>query len=58
MPGFGPGSFGHTGAGARLGIGDPECGVGLGYITSLMRDIGPHGDPRWEALIDAVRRCI
>ena len=58
MPGFGPGSFGHTGAGARLGIGDPETGVGFGYITSLMRDIGPHGDPRWKTLIDAVRRCI
>ena len=58
MPGFGPGSFGHTGAGGRLGIGDPEQEVGFGYVTSLMRDIGPHGDPRWRTLIDAVRACL
>ena len=58
MPGFGPGSFGHTGAGGRLGIGDPEHEVGFGYVTSLMRDIGPHGDPRWGTLIEAVRTCI
>jgi CubicO group peptidase (beta-lactamase class C family) len=58
MPGFGPGSFGHTGAGGRLGIADPEHEVGFGYVTSLMRDIGPHGDPRWKTLIDAVRTCL
>ncbi|QWZ10021.1 beta-lactamase family protein [Nocardioides panacis] len=58
MPGFGPESFGHTGAGGRLGIADPEHEIGFGYVTSRMRDIGPHGDPRWQALVDAVRRCI
>ena len=58
MPGFGPGSFGHTGAGGRLGIGDPEHEIGFGYTPSLMRNIGPHGDARWKALIDATRRCI
>ena len=51
-------SFGHTGAGGRLGIADPEHEIGFGYITSLMRNIGPHGDPRWKTLIDAVRGCI
>jgi len=30
----------------------------FGYVCSLMRDIGPHGDPRWKTLIEAVRRCI
>ncbi|KQZ89773.1 hypothetical protein ASD62_11135 [Phycicoccus sp. Root563] len=58
MPGFGPTSFGHTGAGARLGIADPEHEVGFGYVTSLMRNIGPDGDPRWKALIDAIRGCL
>jgi hypothetical protein len=58
MPGFGPDSFGHTGAGGRLGIGDPEHQIGFGYITSLMRDIGSHGDPRWKSLIDAIQGCI
>lgn len=58
MPGFGPGSFGHTGAGGRLGIADPEYQVGFGYLCSRMRTIGPHGDPRWRALISAVKACL
>jgi CubicO group peptidase (beta-lactamase class C family) len=58
MPGFGPRSFGHTGAGGRLGIGDPEHEIGFGYITGRMRNIGPHGDPRWRTLIDAARNCV
>jgi CubicO group peptidase (beta-lactamase class C family) len=58
MPGFGPDSFGHTGAGGRLGIADPEHEVGFGYVTSLQREIGPRGDPRWRTLIDAVRACL
>jgi CubicO group peptidase (beta-lactamase class C family) len=57
MPGFGPASYGHTGAGGRLGIADPDHGVGFGYICSRMRDIGPAGDPRWLRLIDAVTTC-
>jgi CubicO group peptidase (beta-lactamase class C family) len=58
MPGFGPNSFGHTGAGSRLGIADPDYGVGFGYICSRMRDIGPGGDPRWSNLITAVTTCL
>jgi len=58
MPGFGASSFGHTGAGGRLGIADPEYQVGFGYICSVLRDIGPHGDPRWTRLIEAVRTCL
>jgi CubicO group peptidase (beta-lactamase class C family) len=58
MPGFGTTSFGHTGAGSRLGIADPEHEIGFGYICSLMREIGPDGDPRWKTLIEAVRSCI
>jgi CubicO group peptidase (beta-lactamase class C family) len=58
MPGFGPASYGHTGAGARLGIADPDHGIGFGYICSRMRDIGPGGDARWKRLIDAVTACL
>lgn len=58
MPGFGPNSFGHTGAGGRLGIADPEHEVGFGYVCSRMRDIGPTGDPRWRTLIDAVQKSL
>ncbi len=58
MPGFGPRSYGHTGAGARLGIADPDYGVGFGYICSKMRTIGPAGDPRWKNLIDAATKCL
>jgi CubicO group peptidase (beta-lactamase class C family) len=58
MPGFGATSFGHTGAGGRLGIADPEHEIGFGYVCSLMRNIGPHGDPRWKTLIEAVQMCI
>ena len=57
MPGLGPRSYGHTGAGARLGIADPDSGVGFGYVCSRMRDIGPGGDPRWKRLLDAVAAC-
>jgi CubicO group peptidase (beta-lactamase class C family) len=58
MPGFGPSSFGHTGAGGRLGIADPDHAVSFGYICSRMRNIGPAGDPRWLSLIKAVKASI
>lgn len=57
MRGFGPASFGHTGAGGRLGLADPDLEVGFGYICSSMRNIGPSGDPRWEGLLKATARC-
>jgi CubicO group peptidase (beta-lactamase class C family) len=58
MPGLGSASYGHTGAGGRLGIADPDHGVGFGYICSRMRDIGAAGDPRWRRLLDAVTTCV
>lgn len=58
MPGFGPASYGHTGAGARLGIADPDYGIGFGYLCSRMRDIGPGGDARWTRLIHAITDCL
>jgi CubicO group peptidase (beta-lactamase class C family) len=58
MPGLGPASFGHTGAGGRLGIADPDLGVAFAYVCNSMRNIGPGGDPRWAPLLAAVRSCI
>jgi CubicO group peptidase (beta-lactamase class C family) len=58
MPGLGPASFGHTGAGGRLGIADPDLDIGFGYVCNSMRDIGPGGDPRWKTLLDAVHRAV
>jgi len=58
MPGFGPASYGHTGAGGRLGIADPDHGIGFGYICSRMRDIGAGGDARWRRIIDAITGCL
>ena len=58
MPGFGPRSFGHTGAGGRLGLGDADLDVGFGYVCSRMRNIGPSGDPRWARLIAALKKSI
>ncbi|MGH0035621.1 MAG: serine hydrolase domain-containing protein [Myxococcota bacterium] len=51
---FGPGgrSFGHPGAGGSVGCGDPDAGLGFGYVMNRM---GPHIllDPRAVALIEA-----
>jgi CubicO group peptidase (beta-lactamase class C family) len=58
MPGLGPASFGHTGAGGRLGIADPDLDIAFGYVCNSMRDIGPGGDPRWATLLAAVRSCV
>jgi CubicO group peptidase (beta-lactamase class C family) len=58
MPGLGPRSFGHTGAGGRLGIADPNLDIGVGYLCSRMRNIGPTGDPRWHTRLNAIARCV
>jgi CubicO group peptidase (beta-lactamase class C family) len=58
MPGLSPASFGHTGAGGRLAIADPDLDVAFGYVCNSMRDIGPGGDPRWATLLTALRSCI
>ena len=58
MPGLSPASFGHTGAGGRLGLADPDLDVTFGYVCNNMRDIGPGGDPRWATLLTAVASCI
>jgi len=51
-----PGSFGHFGTGGAVGFGDPDAGVGFGYVMN-------HVIPRWQstrnrALIDAFYGCL
>jgi CubicO group peptidase (beta-lactamase class C family) len=54
--GRGPMSFGHFGAGGSVGMGDPEAGIALGYVTAQM---GPRWqNPRNRALIDAAYDCL
>jgi len=57
-PGLSPASFGHTGAGGRLALADPDLDVAFGYICNSTRDIGPRGDPRWSTLLTALRSCL
>ena len=56
-PLLGERSFGHPGAGGSLGFGDPDHGVGFGYVMSKMSS-GLSNDPRTRGLIDALRSCL
>jgi CubicO group peptidase (beta-lactamase class C family) len=56
-PLLGERSFGHPGAGGSLGFGDPDHGVGFGYVMSKM-NAGLSNDPRTRGLIDALRDCL
>ncbi|WNI21534.1 serine hydrolase domain-containing protein [Streptomyces sp. ITFR-16] len=50
LPLLGEGSFGHAGAGGRLGAAHPESGLAVGYVCTAMAwepSAGP--DPRWTA---------
>jgi CubicO group peptidase (beta-lactamase class C family) len=58
LPMLGPGSFGHPGAGGRLGFADPESGCAVGYACNGMLWDGRNPDPRWgwmAALDEAVK---
>lgn len=55
-PMVGPGSFGHPGSGGSIAFGDPDAGVGFGYVTNLW-NFRPD-DPRASNLAEAVRSCL
>ncbi|MEV1246736.1 serine hydrolase domain-containing protein [Nonomuraea sp. NPDC049750] len=55
-PMVGPGSFGHPGSGGSIALGDPDAGVGFGYVTNLW-NFRPD-DPRASNLAKAVRTCL
>ncbi|MFH8974972.1 serine hydrolase domain-containing protein [Streptomyces sp. NPDC017890] len=57
-PLLGEGSFGHAGAGGRLGMAHPESGLAVGYVCTAMAwepSAGP--DPRWTPWSAAVREA-
>ncbi|MFB6707169.1 serine hydrolase domain-containing protein [Streptomyces sp. NPDC056333] len=48
LPMLGDGSFGHAGAGGRLGMAHPESGLAVGYTcTEMAWDPAAGPDPRW-----------
>jgi CubicO group peptidase (beta-lactamase class C family) len=46
-PMLGPGSFGHAGAGGRMGFAHPESGTAVGYVCNSMLNSPAGPDPRW-----------
>ncbi len=55
----GPGSFGHAGAGGRLGYANPELALAVGYACNSMLWDNVKPDPRWlwnDALNKIVRK--
>ncbi len=54
-PLLGEGSFGHAGAGGRLGMAHPESGLAVGYVCTAMSWEPASGpDPRWTRWTAAV----
>ncbi|HEX3920537.1 MAG TPA: serine hydrolase domain-containing protein [Caulobacteraceae bacterium] len=47
LPMLGEGSFGHAGAGGRLGFAHPESGVAAAYVANTMLTVPAGPDPRW-----------
>lgn len=46
-PMLGAGSFGHAGAGGRIGFAHPESGVAAAYVANTMLTVPNGPDPRW-----------
>lgn len=46
-PMLGAGSFGHAGAGGRIGFANPEAGVAAAYVANTMLTVPNGPDPRW-----------
>jgi CubicO group peptidase (beta-lactamase class C family) len=49
LPMLGEGSFGHAGAGGRVGFAHPESGVAAAFVANTMLSVAPGlPDPRWS----------
>jgi CubicO group peptidase (beta-lactamase class C family) len=57
-PMLGPGSFGHAGAGGRLGFARPESGVAVGYACNTMLSSMTGPDPRWVGWTAALHEAL
>ncbi len=58
LPLVGAGTFGHGGAGGRLGFAHPESGIAAAYVANTMLNVPPGQlDPRWT-WIGELRKAI
>jgi len=57
-PMFGPGSFGHAGAGGRMGFAHPESGVAAAYICNNMMWNNLEPDSRWTRWTAALHQAV
>ena len=58
-PMLGPGSFGHSGAGGRLGFAHPEHRIAVGYVCNRMVADRPNEpDRRWTGWTEALSRLV
>ncbi|MEJ0028434.1 MAG: serine hydrolase domain-containing protein [Rhizomicrobium sp.] len=58
-PMLGEGSFGHDGAGGRIGFAHPESGIAVGYVCNNMLWDGLRGpDDRWVPWTAALREAV
>ncbi|HEY0303005.1 MAG TPA: serine hydrolase domain-containing protein [Rhizomicrobium sp.] len=57
-PKLGAGSFGHSGAGGRLGFAHPESGIAVGYVCNHMLWDSIKPDPRWVGWTAALAAAI
>lgn len=59
VPMLGPASFGHSGAGGRLGYADTERTAAVGYVcTNMLWDPTKGPDPRWSPWTAALREAL
>ncbi len=56
-PMLGPGSFGHAGAGGRIGFAHPESGVAAAYVANTMLTVPNGPDPRWTWM-EELRKAV
>jgi CubicO group peptidase (beta-lactamase class C family) len=56
-PMLGRGSFGHAGAGGRIGFAHPETGVAAAYVANTMLRVPAGPDPRWSWM-DELRKAV
>lgn len=52
-----PGSFGHSGWGGSMALGDPDRGLSAAYVMNRQSNI-LQGDPRGRALIETLYGCL
>ncbi len=58
LPMLGPGSFGHAGAGGRIGFAHPESGIAAAYVANTMLTLPPNTpDPRWSWM-EELRKAV